>query len=38
MFDRLAPADFYVPAHRGIVEAMRRLYNSGQPNRHRHSG
>ena len=30
-FDQLTPADFYVPAHRTVFEAMRRLYNDGQP-------
>ncbi|MCY4369823.1 MAG: AAA family ATPase [bacterium] len=31
VFDQLAPADFYVPAHQRIVAAMRRLYNNNQP-------
>ena len=31
VFDRLDPADFYVPAHRTVFGAMCRLYNEGQP-------
>lgn len=31
VFDRLSPADFYVPAHQKIVTAMRRLYDHSQP-------
>ena len=31
VFDRLTAEDFYVPAHRSIVEAMQRLYDDNQP-------
>ena len=31
VFDRLGPADFYVPAHHKIVDAMRGLYDENQP-------
>ena len=31
VFDRLGENDFYVPAHRAIFEAMRRLYDENQP-------
>ena len=31
VFDRLVAEDFYVPAHRTIYEAMRRLYDDNQP-------
>ena len=31
VFDSLAAEDFYVPAHRTIFEAMRRLYDGNQP-------
>ena len=31
VFDRLNAEDFYVPAHRTIFGAMRRLYDEGQP-------
>ena len=31
VFDRLDTADFYIPAHRTIFAAIRRLYDAGQP-------
>lgn len=31
VFDRLGAEDFYVPAHRTIFEALRRLYDENQP-------
>ena len=31
VFDRLDIADFYIPAHRTIFAAIRRLYDAGQP-------
>ncbi len=31
VMDKLAPGDFYVPAHQAIFEAMRALYDSNQP-------
>jgi len=31
VFDRLEAVDFYVPAHRTIFGAMRRLYDENQP-------
>ncbi|MDF1594738.1 MAG: replicative DNA helicase [Acidimicrobiia bacterium] len=31
VMDKLAPEDFYVPAHQAIFEAVARLYNSNQP-------